>query len=157
MNSFFDRNNIVHNSALLLIGFAGVTDGKLSKRELTEIKKITIGLLKRFNLSLSSDIEINEEDFETLFNTVESHFKSFYFGDSKSFFEEISVSANSHSIEFVREISYAIAQIKLHPKFSNNLGDDLIRGLNTIARSDDNFDKEEKRWIDIISKEFKGG
>jgi hypothetical protein len=153
MNSFFDRNNIVHNSTLLLIGFAGVTDGRLSKRELTEIKKITIGLLKRFNL----DIEINEEDFETLFNTVESHFKSFYFGDSKSFFEETGLSADSHSIEFIREISYAIAQIKLHPKFSNNLGDDLIRGLNTIAHSDGNFDKEEKRWIDIISKEFKGG
>tara|TARA_Y100001970_G_C13893828_1_gene680107 strand:+ start:37 stop:516 length:480 start_codon:yes stop_codon:yes gene_type:complete len=157
MSNFFDRNNIIHNATLLFIGFAGVTDGKLSKREINQIKKIVIKLLNRFDLDINNDGEINEEDFNQLFTTIEKHFKHFYFGKSKSFLERIGISSksdDSYPIEFVREISYAITQIKLHSKFTKNLGKEIINGLNEVAHSDTILEKEEERWINIIEDEF---
>jgi hypothetical protein len=155
MSNFFDRNNIVHNATLLLVGFAGVTDGKLSKREIVKIKQITLNLLNRFDLNIIKNKNLNEDDFEILFETIKNHFDSFYFGSSKKFFQEDDVSDISHSIELIREISYAITQIKSHINFSQNLGDELVQSLKSIAHSDGSYDAEEKRWIGIIAKEFK--
>ena len=154
---FFDRNNIVHNCVLLFTGFAGVTDGKLSKREIKEIKIITMELLDRFNMDLNQDGEIDEEDFDELFEIIQKQMESFNFSNSKTFLERIGFSSSTkdeYPIEFVREVSYAITQIKLHPSFNNDLGIQLINGLNTIAHSDGNFDNEESRWIKIIKEEL---
>ena len=65
-----------------------------------------------------------------------------------------SKSDDSYPIEFVREISYAITQIKLHSKFTKNLGKEIINGLNEVAHSDTILEKEEERWINIIEDEF---
>jgi len=154
---FFDRNNVVHNSTLLLLGFAGSTDGNLSSVEMKVIEKFLINLLHKYNLDINNDGEIDDEDVHELVELVKNHLNSFYFSEEKNFLSENNKTFSSLSIDFTREISFSIIQIKhaiQYQNISKSLSVDILKVINDIASADGKISKEEKRWIDVITSEF---
>ena len=154
---FFDRNNIVHNSTLLLLGFAGSTDGNLSSVEMKVIEHFVITLLHKYNLDINNDGEIDSEDVHDIVELVKNHLDSFYFSDEKNFLSENNKTFSSLSLDFTREISFSIIQIKHAIKYQNiskSLSDDILKVINDIASADGKISKDEKRWIDVITSEF---
>ena len=153
---FFDRNNVVHNSTLLLLGFAGSTDGNLSSVEMKVIEKFLINLLHKYNLDINNDGEIDDEDVHELVELVKNPQIHFILV-KKKFLSENNKTFSSLSLDFTREISFSIIQIKhaiQYQNISKSLSDDILKVINDIASADGKISKEEKRWIDVITSEF---
>ena len=136
----FESKNIGHCCALLYIGFSDLTDDNFSPEEKKKVKEKCANLIQMFDLDLTGDGVVDDNDTKQLFDDVIPYYEKL-----------------DHKLDRIRSVVNAVVTLKYHKNFEEKdrwkkMSKKIIDDLKDLSSTDGRIDDEEKHWISSIEK-----